>query len=168
MNANNVVSASCNICIGMLAMVGLSASWMITESAVYAQAIPSPLSTPTGPARGVALAPASRKELQSYLQQAGLAICFLVKREVIYKTALAANTSALMLLLKEKHGNMVAPSTVPLEARKLAANLSFDISIQAINSCPKVIPQSVRDEVRRLSQKLQQSSKANPGVTDVK
>lgn len=100
--------------------------------------------------------PASKQQLQDYLQQGGLSVCFLVKRKVDFKTALAANTSAVMLILSEKHKSLVAGRAAPIDPRTFTTNVSVDIAIKAINSCPKVIPEDIRSEAKHLSDRVRE------------
>jgi len=145
----------------ILLLLGLGSSLFIAQSRAYSQPTPNPQSAPARPARQATLVPASRSQLQAYQQQAALSICYLVKRNVDFKTALTANTAAVMIILKDKHGNTIAPSTAPLDQNKLVPLLSIDITINAVNSCPKVIPQQVRDEVEQLTLKIKRSLKGS-------
>jgi hypothetical protein len=162
MTSKPVVACISLICTRTLAFVAFCAPFLFIDSPVFSQTAATPASPAVRPtAQPLTPAPASRQQVQAYLQQAGLSICFLVKKNVDYKTALSANTSAVMLLLKDKHGNRLDSSPASFDPAKFAPGLSFDITVNAINSCPSVIPKQIRDEAQSLSLKIRQSIKNN-------
>lgn len=138
------------------------ASSLLGNDLAYAQPKTNQEPPSARPGSQVAPVPASRNQVQAYEQQAGLSVCFLVKRNVEFKTALAANTTAVLLLLKQKHDNILSPSTTPFDPRKLTPLLSLSITLNAINFCPTVIPQNIKDEAQKASLKIKQSMQGKP------
>lgn len=149
-------------CTRTLAAVASCAPLLFIDLPVLSQTGSVPASPSVQPSSELlAPAPASRQQLQAYLQQAGLSTCFLVKKNIDYKTALSANTSAVMLMLKDKHANRLDSLSSRLDQAKYVPSLSFNITVNAINSCPGVIPKKVRDEAQKLAVKIRQSATNN-------
>lgn len=138
------------VVLGLWTLYGWHHGMQARAQTIIPPAAPPPLQS----AAKENLKPASRQQLQDYLQQAGLTVCFLVKRKVDFRTALAANTSTLLLLLSEKHNSLIEGRSTPISLPSFTKNIGFDITIKAVNSCPRLIPDEIRSEARRISDRM--------------